>query len=189
MRWIGYVATILWWSSVVTCLSTLNRGHSYKITPKPCLVAGKIQGTCMFVWECIKSQGTHLGVCVDTFMFGSCCVHNNQTNPSPPTTPSSPFSTSSTSALTITTRRPSNRPKRPSEFQFPARLPDDGKNQMVEEDPTRQPFSQTSQPDPDPEENLINVSRNFLVIELLIIVCLYLGERSDYFRQRGLYSH
>ncbi|KAG8040177.1 hypothetical protein G9C98_000747 [Cotesia typhae] len=156
MRWIGYVATILWWSSVVTCLSTLNRGHSYKITPKPCLVAGKIQGTCMFVWECIKSQGIHLGVCVDTFMFGSCCVHNNQTNPSPPTTPPSLFSTFSTSALTITTRRPSNRPKRPSEFQFPARLPDDGKNQMVEEDPTRQPFSQTSQPDPDPEENLIN---------------------------------
>ena len=30
----------------------------------------------MFVWECIKSEGTHVGVCVDTFMFGSCCVHN-----------------------------------------------------------------------------------------------------------------
>ncbi|CAD1468668.1 unnamed protein product, partial [Heterotrigona itama] len=34
----------------------------------------------MFVWECIKSEGTHVGVCVDTFMFGSCCVHNTTTN-------------------------------------------------------------------------------------------------------------
>lgn len=28
MRWIGYVATILWWSGVVRSLSSLNRGHS-----------------------------------------------------------------------------------------------------------------------------------------------------------------
>lgn len=34
----------------------------------------------MFVWECIKSEGTHVGVCVDTFMFGSCCVHNTTVN-------------------------------------------------------------------------------------------------------------
>ena len=34
----------------------------------------------MFVWECIKSEGTHVGVCVDTFMFGSCCVHNSTVN-------------------------------------------------------------------------------------------------------------
>lgn len=34
----------------------------------------------MFVWECIKSEGTHVGVCVDTFMFGSCCVHNSTSN-------------------------------------------------------------------------------------------------------------
>nr|XP_031847367.1 serine proteinase stubble-like [Nomia melanderi] len=82
MRWIGYVATILWWSGIARSLSTLNRGHSYKITPKPCRVPGPEtkEGTCMFVWECIKSEGTHVGVCVDTFMFGSCCVHNSTTN-------------------------------------------------------------------------------------------------------------
>lgn len=34
----------------------------------------------MFVWECIKSEGTHVGVCVDSFMFGSCCVHNTTVN-------------------------------------------------------------------------------------------------------------
>ncbi|KAL0103145.1 hypothetical protein PUN28_017460 [Cardiocondyla obscurior] len=82
MRWIGYVATILWWSGIARSLSTLNRGHSYKITPKPCKVPGSEskEGTCMFVWECIKSEGTHVGVCVDTFMFGSCCVHNTTVN-------------------------------------------------------------------------------------------------------------
>ncbi|KAI4491504.1 hypothetical protein M0804_002896 [Polistes exclamans] len=82
MRWIGYVATILWWSGIARSLSTLNRGHSYKISPKPCKVPGPggHEGTCMFVWECIKSEGTHVGVCVDTFMFGSCCVHNSTVN-------------------------------------------------------------------------------------------------------------
>ncbi|KAI4459274.1 transmembrane protease serine [Holotrichia oblita] len=35
-----------------------------------------MEGTCMFVWECIKSEGYHIGMCVDTFMFGSCCAHN-----------------------------------------------------------------------------------------------------------------
>lgn len=30
----------------------------------------------MFVWECINTDGKHIGMCVDTFMFGSCCAHN-----------------------------------------------------------------------------------------------------------------
>jgi hypothetical protein len=30
----------------------------------------------MFVWECIKSEGQHVGMCMDSFMFGSCCSHN-----------------------------------------------------------------------------------------------------------------
>ncbi|XP_011296952.1 serine proteinase stubble isoform X2 [Fopius arisanus] len=182
MRWIGYVATIIWWSSVARSLSTLNRG--YKISPKPCRVhqsvGGSIQGTCMFVWECIKSEGTHVGVCVDTFMFGSCCVHKNDTITPHTTTDSSTtlghhsLSTilssvssvtvepsrlsdttlniaatsrpgGSTQELTVRPVRPiysvshTNRPKRPypqsHDFQSsPARLPDDGKNQMVDED-------------------------------------------------------
>uniref|UniRef100_A0A182KGQ9 Serine proteinase stubble n=1 Tax=Anopheles christyi TaxID=43041 RepID=A0A182KGQ9_9DIPT len=49
--------------------------HNYKINPKPCSVNG-IDGTCMFVWECIKSEGQHVGMCMDQFMFGSCCSHN-----------------------------------------------------------------------------------------------------------------
>jgi hypothetical protein len=34
----------------------------------------------MFVWECLKSDGRHLGMCVDGFMFGSCCYHNSSAN-------------------------------------------------------------------------------------------------------------
>ena len=30
----------------------------------------------MFVWECIKSEGTPLGMCMERFMFGSCCAHD-----------------------------------------------------------------------------------------------------------------
>lgn len=34
----------------------------------------------MFVWECIKTEGKHLGTCVDGFLFGSCCGHNDTHN-------------------------------------------------------------------------------------------------------------
>lgn len=30
----------------------------------------------MFMWDCIKSEGLHLGTCSDRFLFGSCCYHN-----------------------------------------------------------------------------------------------------------------
>lgn len=31
------------------------------------------KGTCMFALSCLKLNGTHLGVCVDRFYYGSCC--------------------------------------------------------------------------------------------------------------------
>jgi hypothetical protein len=31
----------------------------------------------MFMWDCIKSEGVHLGTCSDRFLFGSCCHHNS----------------------------------------------------------------------------------------------------------------
>ena len=34
----------------------------------------------MFVWECLKTEGKHLGMCMDGFMFGSCCVHDDDSN-------------------------------------------------------------------------------------------------------------
>lgn len=39
-----------------------------------------LEGICMFVWECINTEGQHIGMCVDTFMFGSCCAHNLTTS-------------------------------------------------------------------------------------------------------------
>lgn len=32
------------------------------------------------MWDCIKSEGLHLGTCSDRFLFGSCCYHNTTYN-------------------------------------------------------------------------------------------------------------
>lgn len=93
--------------------------QNFKISPKPCLVGG-VDGTCMFVWECIKSEGTHLGMCMDGFMFGSCCAHNLTDNfilppstpfrpPNRPTNkykPNRPISGSSSNNGIVTIKRP-----------------------------------------------------------------------------------
>lgn len=55
-------------------------GVNLKIKPKLCTNALGEEGTCMFVWECIKTEGKHLGTCVDGFLFGSCCGHNDSHN-------------------------------------------------------------------------------------------------------------
>lgn len=40
----------------------------------PCAVRKSgLRGVCMFAIDCIKSNGTHLGTCIDKFYFGSCC--------------------------------------------------------------------------------------------------------------------
>ena len=39
----------------------INLTEPLKILPKPCNNALGEQGTCMFVWECIKTEGKHLG--------------------------------------------------------------------------------------------------------------------------------
>ncbi|KAF9422674.1 hypothetical protein HW555_001668 [Spodoptera exigua] len=44
----------------------------YQMSRKSC-VAGGARGACMWVQECNRVGGTHAGVCVDGFMFGSCC--------------------------------------------------------------------------------------------------------------------
>lgn len=57
------------------CDAMPGSSTNFKISPKPC-VGNSYSGTCMFVWECIKSEGQHVGMCMDSFMFGSCCAHN-----------------------------------------------------------------------------------------------------------------
>lgn len=40
----------------------------------PCIVKRSgHEGVCMFAIDCLKSNGTHLGTCIDRFYFGSCC--------------------------------------------------------------------------------------------------------------------
>lgn len=56
----------------------------------------------MFMWDCIKSEGLHLGTCSDRFLFGSCCYHNSTTNDVDIQRPS----TSSNSSLIGTVTRP-----------------------------------------------------------------------------------
>lgn len=65
---------------VFVSLFHVSRVSSLKINPKPCSNALGEEGTCMFVWECIKTEGKHLGTCVDGFLFGSCCGHNDTSN-------------------------------------------------------------------------------------------------------------
>ncbi|KAK3919412.1 Serine proteinase stubble [Frankliniella fusca] len=66
---------LLYWADA---LRSMHRGQSYSISQKPCRASvagsGEESGTCMFVWECLQSEGRHIGMCVDTFMFGSCCA-------------------------------------------------------------------------------------------------------------------
>lgn len=79
---------------------------NFRIRPKPCSV-NALDGTCMFVWECIKSEGQHLGVCVDSFMFGSCCAHNLGANSVAPTS-------ASVAGQHFDLKKPSKKPKPPA---------------------------------------------------------------------------
>ncbi|CAG9769589.1 unnamed protein product [Ceutorhynchus assimilis] len=79
MLWMATLGAILVWYSVPFAESSSVTRPGYQINPKPCWVDGQ-EGTCMFVYECIKSEGYHIGMCVDTFMFGSCCAHNTTVN-------------------------------------------------------------------------------------------------------------
>lgn len=68
-----------------------NKGSVTVISAKPCQNAFGQIGTCMFMWDCIKSEGLHLGTCSDRFLFGSCCYYNttfNDVDIQRPTSPS-----------------------------------------------------------------------------------------------------
>ncbi|GAB6027530.1 hypothetical protein CHUAL_001778 [Chamberlinius hualienensis] len=36
-----------------------------------------VEGVCMFAWNCILKNGTHVGTCIDRFYIGSCCLLPN----------------------------------------------------------------------------------------------------------------
>lgn len=114
MRWSLWKASIIIFILNLVTKSTLagssQFNQNFKISPKPCSVSGT-DGTCMFVWECIKSDGLHLGMCMDGFMFGSCCGHNLSDNFILP--PSTPFRPSLRPTQPIKLR-PTNVPNKPN---------------------------------------------------------------------------
>ncbi|GFR27302.1 uncharacterized protein TNCT_433111 [Trichonephila clavata] len=73
------------WKTVLLSLLSLvivikPQVMSLQIRPQTCYNSMGDVGTCMFVWECIKTEGKHLGTCADGFLFGSCCAHSDSKN-------------------------------------------------------------------------------------------------------------
>jgi hypothetical protein len=62
----------------------------------------------MFVWECIHHEGKHLGMCMDAFMFGSCCQLPD--NVTVPTVASEPQAAGSEAVSSYISQQSSNRP-------------------------------------------------------------------------------
>lgn len=117
MRWSRWKASIiiifilnLVIKSTLAASSQYNQNQNFKISAKPCAVSGT-DGTCMFVWDCIRSEGVHLGMCMDGFMFGSCCGHNLTDNFVLP--PSTPFRPSLKPTLPVKLK-PSKTPNKPN---------------------------------------------------------------------------
>lgn len=62
----------MFFSFFIVYLFAVQTGRN--IRHLPCIVRRTgAEGVCMFAIDCIKSNGTHLGTCIDRFYFGSCC--------------------------------------------------------------------------------------------------------------------
>ncbi|XP_041979894.1 serine proteinase stubble-like isoform X2 [Aricia agestis] len=69
----GVVVMTWWWVALLALAAAEPRaGTGYQMSRKSCTVGGA-RGACMWVQECNRVGGVHAGVCVDGFMFGSCC--------------------------------------------------------------------------------------------------------------------
>ncbi|XP_042898786.1 serine proteinase stubble isoform X2 [Parasteatoda tepidariorum] len=64
--------TLMYYTLLVFLIIGQN-ASTIKIRPESCTNAMGDKGTCMFVWQCIKSDGVQLGPCVDRFLVGTCC--------------------------------------------------------------------------------------------------------------------
>ncbi|XP_076341775.1 serine proteinase stubble-like [Tachypleus tridentatus] len=82
-----------------------------QIRPKPCSNDLGEKGTCMFVWDCIQTDGVHLNHCLDGILIGSCCGHNDVSNTVPDSVhrdkPSTGVSTPSTVTSSVVTKQAS----------------------------------------------------------------------------------
>jgi hypothetical protein len=142
--------------------------HNFKISPKPCTVSG-VRGTCMFVWECLKSEGIHIGMCMDGFMFGSCCGHNLTESFVLPS--STPFQ-SHYKPTTSVKQKPSRFPSRPNSYGTLTIERPNGSGTLV----IRQPQKPSAKPTKNPLDNF-NDSLN----ELSGAASVYASEYSHRF--------
>ena len=136
--------------------SSLN----FKISKKHCKVSD-LDGTCMFVWECINTDGRHLGMCMDGFMFGSCCAHNLNDNFVLPQ--STPFRPPSKAPTTTKKYRP-NKPNQPNRHGTLTIQRPNGGGTLVIRQPQKpqsyyRPTSRTTTTR-IPIENLINIDND-----------------------------
>ncbi|XP_063534507.1 serine proteinase stubble-like isoform X1 [Cydia strobilella] len=110
----GVLVMTWWWALALLALAPPARPapragngeqfYSYQMSRKVC-TAGGARGACMWVQECNRAGGTHAGVCVDGFMFGSCCMLPDRPvvdTQSPVTVTEKPYSTPSSSRSTTT---------------------------------------------------------------------------------------
>lgn len=150
MRWSRWrVSITLYVFYLLSNSTSAVSSQNFKISPKPCTVSG-VEGTCLFVWECIKSEGTHLGICMDGFMFGSCCGHNVTENFVLP--PSTPFRPSFKPTNSIK-KRPSKPPNNPnSSGTFTIERPN-GSGTLVIRQPQRPQKTKTTTKRPSSTKN------------------------------------
>ncbi|KAG5681913.1 hypothetical protein PVAND_011317 [Polypedilum vanderplanki] len=144
MRWSRWKASsiiLVVFNLIIKVSLIAAASQNFKISPKPCIVGG-VDGTCMFVWECLKSEGTHLGLCMDGFMFGSCCAHNLKDNfILPPSTPFRPPHKPTNKYKPTKTPNKPNKPSSSNQSTFTIQRPN-GSGTLV----IRQPLQQQQRP-------------------------------------------
>ncbi|XP_039754757.1 serine proteinase stubble isoform X1 [Pararge aegeria] len=124
----GVVVMSWWWALALLALGVARAApragsgelfYSYQMSRKSCSVGGA-RGACMWVQECNRVGGIHAGVCVDGFMFGSCCRLPDrpvvEETPAPVTITERPYTapTSTTSSTTQAPVEPSTTTARPT---------------------------------------------------------------------------
>ncbi|XP_022127727.2 serine proteinase stubble isoform X1 [Pieris rapae] len=122
----GVVVMSWWWTVALIAVLPVRAApraasgeqfYSYQMTRKSC-TAGGARGACMWVQECNRVGGRHAGVCVDGFMFGSCCRLPDkpiilEETQNPVTITERPYTAPPTDT-TQTTPRPTTQTQRPS---------------------------------------------------------------------------
>lgn len=139
MRWSRWKASIILLvlnlATELASAASSQYNTNFKISPKPCSVSGT-EGTCMFVWECIKSDGLHLGMCMDGFMFGSCCGHNLTENFVLP--PSTPFRLKPTAPVKSKPSKIPNNPAKPNQGTVTIQRPNGSGTLVIRQPPQPQ---------------------------------------------------